>query len=173
MTRVLKFWPTDRKLCEEIEYVLRSGLQSRNGESIGSMVSRSKGDRSPFQSVRPKLTSYSDFVYPKPYSTHFLVPTGIFRRNRVHIWAPHKILGRYVKTKGLGPYTPWDKRSVVKERILAKVRPKKHCTRYLFIRRILYFDFFGWPMEFSTAPQSYPMFIHMERRLDTYAIAYK
>ena len=39
-----------------------------------------KGDKSPFRGARPKLISYSDSPYPKPHSTHFLVPTGIFRR---------------------------------------------------------------------------------------------
>ena len=76
MPRDPKFWPTDPKFCGKFESEHRSGFQVRNGELKGSGVSGSEGDNSPFRGARPKLISYSDSPYPKPYSTHFLVPTG-------------------------------------------------------------------------------------------------
>ena len=50
------------------------------GITKSSDVFVSEGDNSPFPGARRKLTSYSDSPYPKPHSTHFLVPTGIFGR---------------------------------------------------------------------------------------------
>ena len=72
------FWPDDPKLCGEFESELRSGFRARNGELKGSGVSGSEGDNSPFRGARPKLTSYSDSLYPKPHSTNFLVPACLF-----------------------------------------------------------------------------------------------
>ena len=64
----------------EFESELRSGFRARNGELKGSGVSGTEGDNSPFRGARQKITSYSDSPYPKPPSTYFLVPTGIFGR---------------------------------------------------------------------------------------------
>ena len=80
MLRDPKFWPTDPKLCVEFEFGVRSGFRSRRVELKGSVVLGSEGDISLFQGARWKLTSCSDSPYPKPHSTHFLVPTGIFGR---------------------------------------------------------------------------------------------
>ena len=60
--------------------MLRPGFRSRPAEIKGSGVSGSEGDNSPFQGVTLKLGSYSDSPYPKPHSTHFLVPAGILGR---------------------------------------------------------------------------------------------
>ena len=80
MPRDPKCLPADPKFCGEFESELRSGFRARNGELKGSGVTGMDGDKSPFRGARPKLTSYSDSPYPKPHSTHFLKPTGIFGR---------------------------------------------------------------------------------------------
>ena len=67
--------PTDPKFCGKFESELHSGLRARNRELKGSGVLGSEGDNSPFRGARPKPTSYSDSPFPKPHSTHFLVPT--------------------------------------------------------------------------------------------------
>ena len=72
MPRDPKFWPTDPEFRGEFESELR------NEELKGSGVSGSEGDNSPFRGATPKLASNSDSPNPKPHSTHFLVPTGIF-----------------------------------------------------------------------------------------------
>ena len=86
MLRGPKFWPTDPKFCGEFESEVRSGFWARNREIKDSGVLGSEGDNSPFRSARPKLTSYSDFPYPKPRSTRFLVPTLFWME-----WVPGRI----------------------------------------------------------------------------------
>ena len=69
--QVLTYRP---QILREFESELRSGFRVRNGELKGSGVSGSEGGNSLFWDARQKLTSYSDSPYPKPHSTHFLVP---------------------------------------------------------------------------------------------------
>ena len=78
MLRDPKFWLTDPEFHGKFESELRSGFRARNGELKGSCFSGSEGDNSLFRDARPKLTSYSDSQDPKPLSTYFLVPTGIW-----------------------------------------------------------------------------------------------
>ena len=69
--RAPTFRPTDPKVCGRFESQLRSRFWARNGALKGSRIFRTKGSNFPFRGARPKLTSDSDFPYPKPHSTHF------------------------------------------------------------------------------------------------------
>ena len=66
------------------------GFRAQNGELKGSRVSGTEGDNSPFRGAILKLSSYSEYPYPKPHSTYFLVATCIFE----HIYRTEPVSGR-------------------------------------------------------------------------------